>query len=238
MQQRKKPNYVFGMLMALAVAAQAGFWYQTKQIRPEMGVVPEVPGKEAVHALTFGDNQFFFRVLALNIQNAGDTFGRFTSLRYYDMSKLYLWFGLLDTLDRRSDMMPAMASYYFSQTQNTADVRYIVDYLYEHASKDVKHKWWWLLQSIYLASHKLEDMDLALKVAKPMYHEDVPAFAQQMLAVVHEKRGEMQDAYNIMIGIEQNAKHIEEADLKYMRHFIEERLNRLEELQQQNSNVP
>lgn len=217
-------------LLALFCALQAGFWHHTKAIKPDLAIVPEVPGKEAVQALTFGDSQFYFRILAFNIQNAGDTFGRVTSLRYYDFNKLYLWFTLLDTLDSRSDMIPSMASYYFSQTQNTADVRYVVDYLYEHAVKDVPHKWWWLLQSIYLASHKLNDMELALKVAKPMYNEEVPAFAQQMLAVVHEKRGEMQAAYDIMVGIEKNAKHINDADLKYMRYFIEERIQRLDEI--------
>lgn len=217
-------------LLAVCVALQLGFWTYARGIKPQMDIVPDVPGKEAVQALTFGDQQFFFRVLAFNIQNAGDTYGRFTSLRYYDFSKLYLWFNLLDTLDSRSNMIPSMACYYFAQTQNTEDVRYMVDYLYTHASRDVPHKWWWLLQSIYLASYRLSDMDLALKVSKPLVNPDVPAFAQQMAAVVREKRGEMEDALRIMETIKDNAKQITDADLKYMRYFIEERLKRLDAL--------
>ena len=42
--------------------------------------ISDVPGRAALHALTFGDDEFLFRVLAFNIQNAGDTFGRFTAL--------------------------------------------------------------------------------------------------------------------------------------------------------------
>ncbi len=128
-------------------------------------------------------------------------------------------------------MIPSLATYYFAQTQNTEDVRYVVDYLYTHATRDVPKKWWWLLQSIYLASHKLNDMDLALKVATPMVNPEVPAFAQQMAAVVHEKRGEMEDALHVMELIQQNAKEIKDADLKYMTYFIEERLKRLEDIQ-------
>jgi hypothetical protein len=185
---------------ALLVCAllQLGFWSQTKDIKPDLGVVPDVPGRAAVQALAFGDNQFYFRVLAFMLQNAGDTYGRFTALRYYDFNKLYHWFSLLDELDSRSNMIPSIASYYFAQTQNTADVRYIVDYLYAHSIRDIERKWWWLLQSIYLASHKLNDMDLALKVAKPMVNPKVPLFAQEMAAVVHEKRGEMEDALAVM----------------------------------------
>ncbi|NBO20178.1 MAG: hypothetical protein EBV03_13355, partial [Proteobacteria bacterium] len=132
-------------ILLLLVACQLGFWAQARRVMPQMDIVPDVPGKEAVHALSFGDEEFYFRILALNIQNAGDTYGRFTALRYYDFHKLYQWFKLLDTLDHRSNMIPAMAGYYFSQTQNVADVRYVADYLYEHALVDVEHKWWWLL---------------------------------------------------------------------------------------------
>ncbi len=217
-------------LLALFLALQGAFWLETKSIKPEIGVVPDVPGRAAVHALAFGDNEFFFRVLAFNIQNAGDTYGRFTSLRQYDMRKLNHWWTLLDELNPRSNMLPAMACYYFAQTQNVADIRYIVDYLYDHSARDVPKKWWWLMQSIYLAQHKLDDLNLALKVSKPMVNPEVPAFAQQMAAVVREKRGEFEDALVIMETIRDNAKDIRESDLKFMTYFIEERLKRLDEV--------
>lgn len=220
------------LALVVCAALQFGFWLETKDIKPDLGIVPEVPGREAVQALSFGDKEFYFRVLAFDIQNAGDTFGRFTSLRYYDFNKLYHWFKLLDDLDARSNMIPAMATYYFSQTQNTQDVRYIVDYLYEHATRDIGHKWWWLVQSIYLTMHRLQDMDLALKVSQPLVNDAVPVWAQQMAAIVHEKRGEMDDALNIMETIRKNAKVIPDADLKYMTYFIEERLHRLDKLKE------
>ncbi|MDX2074474.1 MAG: hypothetical protein SFX19_08960, partial [Alphaproteobacteria bacterium] len=175
----------YGPLFIIA-ACNVVFWTETRHIRPELGVVPPVPGKEELAILKMGDDQFYFRSLALKMQNAGDTYGRFTALREYNMDRMYHWFTLLDTLDAKSNMMPAMAAYYFSQTQNSKDVRPLVDYLYEHSVRDIEHKWWWLLQSIYLAQYKLEDMDLALKAAKPLVDKRVPIWAQQMAAVVHE----------------------------------------------------
>ena len=41
--------------------------------------------------------------------------------------------------------------------------------------------------------HKLGDMNLALKVAKPLQDNSVPVWAREMTAVVHEKRGEMEE---------------------------------------------
>jgi hypothetical protein len=185
--------------------------------------------------MTFGDDEFYFRVLAFNMQNYGDTFGRFTALKKYDFNKLSLWFGLLDELDPKSDIVPAMATYYFSQTQNTPDVRYVVDYLYTHSTRDVGKKWWWLVQAIYLSMHKLEDKDLALKVSAPLVNKDVPAWAQQMAAVVREKRGEFEDALQIMETIKNNAKTIDDKDLKYMSYFIKERIGKLDKIKN-NSN--
>lgn len=222
----------YSCLLSLMLLAQGVFWHQTHQIRPELDVVPPPPGKAEVLALSFGDTEFHFRVLSLKMQNFGDLFGRFTSLRYYDFSRLFQWFNLLDTLDAKSDMVPNMATYYFAQTQNTPDVRYVVDYLYSHATHDVKHKWWWLLQALYLSMHKLNDMDLAAKIAAPMINPDVPVWAQQMVAVVHEKRGEMEDAYNIMQTISENAGTLSDRDLRYMTYFIKERLNMLDRLKQ------
>lgn len=222
-------------LLLVAVSMQVGYWYETRDIQPDFTIVPDVPGKSALHALTFGDDEFFFRVFALSLQNSGDTFGRFTALRYYDFNKLYLWFTLLDELDAKSNMMPSMASYYFAQTQNTADVRYIVDYLYSHSVRDVEHKWWWLLQSIYLSMHKLNDLDLAIKVAKPLQDDKVPVWARQMTAVVYEKRGEMDDAIKIMETIKENVKDIPDADLKYMTYFVKERAKQMEKINKSNS---
>ena len=221
----------YGPLLAFTVC-QLLFFAGSNKIRPELGIVPPVPGKEELAVLKFGDDEFYFRVLALQLQNTGDTYGRFSSLKLYDMERVYHWLTLMDTLDSRSDMMPAMAAYYFSQTQKTEDVRYLANYLYEHSIKDVGRKWWWLLQDIYLAQYKLKDMDLALKVSKPLLNKDVPVWAQQMAAVVREKRGEMEDALKIMESIKDNAEAIPERDLKYMLYFVEERLNRLDKVKE------
>lgn len=219
----------YPILLAMMVVLQLGFWWHTHAVRPDLSVVPNVPGKQAVHAMALGDDQAYFRMLGLYLQNSGDYFGQFTSLRMYDFARLYQWFLLLDELDPVSNMIPSLAAYYYSQTQNTDDIRYVVDYLYEHSMRDVGAKWWWLLQSIYLSMHRLNDNDLALKVSAPLVDKRVPVFAQQMAAVVREKRGEMEDALSIMETIAENADQMSEADLLYMTYFVNERIKAIEQ---------
>lgn len=220
--------------LVLFAGLQLAFWNATRDKLPEMGIVPDVPGKVAVKALSFGDEEFYFRLLALDIQNAGDTFGRFTELYKYDYKKLYAWFTLLDTLDNESDYMPFIASYYYSQTQHVGDVRYVVNYLYDHSYQRPEKKYWWLAQAVYLAQHKLKDNDLALKMALPLEHADgAPFWVRQLPAFVHEKRGEMDDALRIIEQIEAQAKdhHIPDSELRFMTYFVKERLKRLDTLQ-------
>jgi hypothetical protein len=219
-------------LLLVFTAFQLIFWSQTRDILPEMDVVPDVPGVTAVKALSFGDQEFYYRVLGLEIQNAGDTFGRFTELYKYDYKKLYAWFSLLDQLDKQSDYIAFLASYYFSQTQYVPDIRYVVDYLYEHSKDNPSKNYWWLSQAAYCAEHKLGDRDLAVKVAAPLEHADTaPFWARELPAFVHERRGEMDDAYRIIEHIKDHTDEIPPYELKFMTYFVKERLKHMETLQ-------
>ena len=220
-------------LIALAfLALQGGFWWKSFGKLPDLGVVPNVMSEQEIELLSFGDAQLFFRMIAFRLNNAGDTFGRFTTLRAYDMEKISDWFTKLDTLDNTSNHLPSMSAYYFSQTQNTPDVRYLVEYLYNHAKDRPDEKWWWLTQATYLAMHKLEDKDLALRVSAPLEGvRGIPHWAQQMPAFVHEQRGELEDAYIIMKNILEESNTLDQSELNYMRYFMEERLDRLQEVE-------
>ncbi len=219
------------VLIAL-LAAQGAFWWHMREARPPMEIIEAAPGRAAVHALSLGDDEVFFRFLGLEVQTAGDLFGRFTALFKYDYARLAKWFELLDSLNGRSDLIPTLASYYYSQTQYVPDTRYIVEYLHEHARRDLKNKWWWQLQAMYLADHKLKDRTLTLQIAHELEgRHDLPVWVQEMPALVYEQRGEMESALRIMEDIKANVKDIPQSELKYMQYFVKERLGALEKQQ-------
>lgn len=222
------------LAFVLLLGGQVAFWSHTRSIMPEMGIVPDVPGERTVRALSLGDEEAFFRVLALNIQNAGDTFGRFTALYKYDYNKLYHWFRLLDGLNNRSNYMPAMATYYYSQSQNPHDVRYIVDYLDEYTDGRAKDKWWWIVQGVYLAQHKLKDNNRALELAQRLRGvRGIPIWAQQTPALIQENRGEFGDALAIIQDILKHPEDFSEGELNYMRYFVDERLGKLDTIKKE-----
>ena len=232
--QRILDGWVSKAVLILFLGLQYQFWTKTNDIRPDMSIVPDVPGVETVQALSFGDEHAFFRLLGLQIQNAGDTFGRFTALYKYDYNKLYHWFRLLDALDDQSNYIPSMATYYYSQTQRKSDVKYVVDYLREHAEGRLEEKWWWMVQAIYLANHKLNDLDLALRLSRDLENvQGVPLWVNQMPAFIYEQRGEYDAALGIIDRILESVDEIEDGELNFMQHFVEERLEKMGELSEE-----
>ena len=224
-------RWASSLLLYVTFILQGVFWYNTHHIKPDMGIVPPVPGEMEVAALSFGDEQFYFRSLAFRIQNAGDTFGRFTPLKDYDYEKLSYWFYLLDGLDSTSNFVPALASYYYSQTQYKPDLHYIVKYLETHADRDLERKWWWLSQAVYIANQKLKDKKLALRLAHKLAKVpgNLPIWTRQMPAFIHADLGETEAALAIITAIANNTKDLEAGEINFMNYFIQDRLGYLEE---------
>ncbi len=211
---------------------QTVLWKGSRSIKPNLAIVPDPPTDAAVKALSWGDEEFYFRTSALAIQNAGDTFGRTTSLKDYDYPMLYKWWMILDSLNSKSNFVPPLVSYYFGATQKPErDIPYVVKYLVQHADRDPAHKWWWYGQALIHAKYKLKDLDWALEIANKMaaIPEDVetPLWVRQMSAFILEAKGEYNAACNVILNIINNHDKIKEGEMNFMIHFITSRIKDL-----------
>lgn len=225
---KAKPDVItFAMLLFLLL--QLVFWYKTFNIRPEMIIVESPPGVETVKAFAFGDEQFYYRYLAVQIQNFGDGYGIVTPLKDYDYNKLNKWFSLMDHLDPQSIYMASLAAYYFSQSQDTSLLTHMISYLEQTYELDPEKRWWWLYQAVYIAKHRLKDKDLALKIALKLSQGkgNMPMWARQMAAFIYEEKGEKEEALMIIKQILDNNQDIPEHEKSYMNYFINDRLNNI-----------
>ena len=192
---------IFFWLFILTFSCQIFFWHKTENIKPRFDIVPPAPSPYFTAAASLGDKEFLFRALATRLQNSGDVFAGFIALKNYDYARIYQWLTALDGLNSKSDYTPALASYYYAQTQRKSDNKYIVNYLDEHASKDIDAKWWWLIQAIYIAQRDLHDLPRALELAKKMSQnnaKNAPLWTKQMPAFIYEEMGEDCAAFAII----------------------------------------
>ena len=225
---------IFFWLFIATFIAQIFFWKQTENIKPSFEIIPPVPSKYLVSTLSLGDNEFLFRILGTRLQNSGDVFAGFVALKNYDYSRLYQWMVMLDELNPKSNFIPALAAYYYSQTQNKPDTRYIVDYLDEHSSKDIDANWWWLFQGTYIAKNNLENPSRALELAHKLAKnnaKNAPLWTKELPAFLLEESGESCLAFEViekLIKESESGQHqISANEMNFMRHFINERLAKL-----------
>ncbi|MES2962066.1 MAG: hypothetical protein V4694_06765 [Pseudomonadota bacterium] len=226
---------IFFWLFIATFVAQIFFWKQTENIKPSFEIIPPVPSKYLVSTLSLGDNEFLFRVLGTRLQNSGDVFAGFIALKNYDYSRLYQWMTMLDELNPKSNFIPALAAYYYSQTQNKPDTRYIVDYLDQHASRDIDNKWWWLFQGTYIAKNNLGDINRALEMAEKLSSNNspnAPFWTKQMPAFLYEEMGDGCMAFavieNLIKESESGERQISAQEMNFMRVFINQRLAKLQ----------
>lgn len=225
----------FLWIFVLIFCCQLFFSTHFQSLQAKIEIVPAAPTKQTAAILSFGDNEFLFRILSARLQNSGDVFAGFAALKNYNYARIYDWMTMLDGLNNQSKLVPALASYYYSQTQQIQDVRYVVKYLEEHSEKNIDANWWWLFQAVFIAKDILKDLDLALKLSQKLAQnnaENAPLWTKQMPAFILEKQGHGCLAFNSikkLIDESENGKRkISANEMEFMRHFIKERLQKLQ----------
>ncbi|MDR3289981.1 MAG: hypothetical protein LBT02_01725 [Rickettsiales bacterium] len=208
------------------VILQLLFAWQISDIKPTISNMEDAPSIVTIKAYSMGDEQFYFRLMGLQIQNSGDSFGRWTPLKNYDYKKLTKWFKMLDMIDNKSNYIPNMAAYYFSNTKNPNQLMYIIDYLEQFADRDPKNNWWWYYQATFIANHLYKNNDLAIKLATKLKENsgiNAPLWTKQLLPIILAKHDKMDEANYIMGKIlkeyEENG-NIGEREIEYMKWFI------------------
>lgn len=225
---------IFFWLFIATFAAQIFFWKKTENIKPNFDLVPPAPNQYLISALSLGDKEFLFRILSARLQNSGDVFAGFAALKKYNYSRIYQWMTALDTLNYKSTLVPSLASYYYAQTQNKPDTKYIIDYLDEHSSKDIDANWWWFFQAIYIAKNNLHDLDRALDLAYKLSknnNPDAPLWTKQMPAFIHKEMGNDCLSFAVIENLIEESKsgsrQITAKEMNFIRYFINERLTDL-----------
>lgn len=217
------------IMLAATLVLNLAFWSGSKFIYAKWEGVPPVPTRNGATMMALGDPEFAYRLGAITLQNLGDSGGRVTPIRNYDYARLGAWFKLLDDLDPASDHVPMLAAYYFGATRVPADVAVVVDYLSAAGARPIGSKWRWLVHAIFLARHRLDDLqlalDLAYKLSKMQLVDDVmPGWARQMPAFVLKEQGDREDARKIITELLLTGHGFHPNEIHFMKSYLTEEL--------------
>ena len=212
-----------GLILLAAALLLHGALALQQRGREAWSGVPPAPPVLAASALALGDPQLFYRAAALALQNMGDGGAQVTPLADYDHARLADWLDLLDRLDPKARHAPTLAAYYFGQTPDPDGLRRIVAYLSRVGARDPARNWRWLSHAAYLARHRLNDLPLALAVARNLAglpEGQVPLWARQMPAFLLAEAGERTAARDLMAAIRATDANLSPDEIALIERFI------------------
>jgi hypothetical protein len=212
------------LAVGAAFLGQVVFAVGIKDVRPFWTIMPPPPTERELAVLSFGDPQLLYRRLVMNLQNFGDTGGRLTPLRDYDIGLVVGWMEALDTLDRRANHHLALAAHYFSQTQERQSLGPLVRYIMRHVDRDPPRKLQWIASALLMAEVRLKDVELQKDIADQIAGYDFPGMrpiAYQLPAVIYDRAGEPARAAELMeIAMEKLRGRVPDTEIRYMESFI------------------
>lgn len=212
------------LCLFIAVAANVSIWFSTSHRVVQWANVPPAPSALGLSGAFLGDGMLAYRFVSLTLQTFGNTSGKAKPFKDYDYNHLKTWFDVADELDPRSEYVPYLAGYYFSATQNPEQLHPVIEYLRRIGKRPEGEKWRWLGQSVYLARHRLNDMDFARKLARELaatYRPGMPAWPLQMEAIITSDMGDKEMAYGMMLEmIKSGEKTMDPAEINFMVDYI------------------
>ena len=201
MQLSDQKNLKLYSLLIIAVFLNVSLWLHSHNIYIKWTNVPPAPKIASAHASFLGDDEFSFRAWALALQNYGSV-GQAQPFKDYNYQLLEDWFFLLDKLDPHSRFVPRLAAYYYSSTQDPAQIPHLIKYLEAVGMRPGYRNWEWLAQAAYLARHRMNNLNEALRIAKEMadiYMPGMPLWVRNMEPMLKSDMGDWQTAYGLAL---------------------------------------
>lgn len=218
-------------ILLILFGLQVTLWAFSNRIKPKYTITPYPPTETEIKALSFGDEQFLYRKLALTLQTAGDKLGHYANLKEYDYNRLRTWFEALDDIDEHSVYIPFMAAYYYSLVRDEGKARIIADYVVNYAESDPQTHWRLLTTAAYIYYKQTSNANKEIRCIGDILavQRKIPTWARALAAFYLKDAGDICNAYHLINQISQDEMLNEQENTqdKFLINILIENINRL-----------
>jgi len=194
----------------------------------QRAALPAPPAIEVLRAASFGEDVALAKLIMLWLQSYDNQPGISIPFAALDYGRLIAWLRAVLTLDPDGAYPLLSASRIYSEVPDAQRQRAILDFVKESFLADPNLRWPWMAHAVYVAKHRLKDMDLALAYARLLAAHatgpQVPHWARQMVIFVLEDMGEI-EAAKVLLGGLLDSGQISDP---HERWFLSNRLEKLE----------
>lgn len=216
---------------ALAAALIAQIVWGLNRPVPTIAIdeLPAPPPAAALRLMALGQPDVLARTAMLWLQAFDYQPGASIAIRDLDYSSVERWLDRILELDADFQYPLLAAARLYAEAGRTEDQRRMLAFIARHYSDDPTGRWQWMAHAVYIAKHRLGDLDLAFGLARELSRAPagdlVPHWARQMHIFVLEDMGEVEAAKVLLGGLLDSGEITD----PHERRFLSRRLHELEQ---------
>ena len=165
--------------------------------------LPNAPDIRLLHLYGLGEPDALAKILVLWLQAFDNQPGVSIPFARLDYARVVNWLDALLDLDSRFQYPLLSASRVYTETPDDAGKRQMLEFVHRRFREDPGRRWPWMAHGVYVAKHRIKDLQLALKYANALRlnvsSDTAPPWVTQMEIFVLEDLGEIESA-RILIG--------------------------------------
>ncbi|MBF0589669.1 MAG: hypothetical protein HQL53_11125 [Magnetococcales bacterium] len=226
---------LWSRLLLIGALAMQLLWHSV-QPTPQAKAEPlfAAPSGSTLRLMALGEPELLSRGLMLWLQAFDYQSGVSVTFQGLDYRHLEDWLTQILALDPLSSYPLLSASRLYAEVKDPEKQRRMIHFLHRSFLQDPPRRWRWVAHAAILAKHRLNDLPLALKLARTLSQSgieqyDIPHWVTQMEFVILEDMGELEQAVQMVRTLLHSGQIIDANEI----HFLMERLEMLERQQQQ-----
>ncbi|MBI1732978.1 MAG: hypothetical protein HYR49_09460 [Gammaproteobacteria bacterium] len=208
------------LVFALALAAQIGWHLRLPPPVARASALPAPPATLALRGMSFGEEPAFARALMLWLQAFDNQPGISVPFRNLDYRRVVSWLDRILALDPRSRYPLLSAARIYADVPDPDRRRIMIAFVERQFLLAPDTRWPWLAHAVFIARHRLNDLPLALRLARELREytqaDQVPGWARQMEMFVLEAMGETESAKVLLGGLLESGQISDPAEREFL----------------------
>ena len=216
-------------LLAAGLALQIGLHAALPAPEARAPDLMPPPAATLLRLASLGEPIALAKILMLQLQAFDYRSGSKIPYKELDYARVQGWLARILELDPGGQYPLLAASRLYAEVPDETRQRGMLEFIYHQYLLDPNRRWPWLAHATFLAKHRLQDMDMALKYAGALQKfttaKDVPAWVTTMAIFIREDLNELETARVMIGGLLASGRITDPAELS----FLDSRLREIEE---------
>ena len=191
--------------------------------RPDpLALAASLPAPVANHYLqvtSFGEPVTLSKITMLWLQAFDNQPGISVPFDNLNYDNVIAWLDTILLLDPRGHY-PLLSARIYAEVPNDNKKRSMLDFIYKKFLQRPNERWAWMAHAVFVAKHKLHDLDLALNYARELRAytsvDKVPGWARQLELFVLEELGELEAAQIILGGLIESGEITDQHEIEFL----------------------